>query len=69
MISFVYNVGVNIAVNAILFPRHYCDNIGIMEFVVRSMPISAIMKKFGSITEFLRHHNPDKSGPFGIAPQ
>lgn len=41
---------------------------GIMEFVQNSMPISAILKNFGSITEYLRHHNPDKKGPYEIAP-
>lgn len=41
---------------------------GIMEFVSNSMPISAILKNFGSITDFLRQHNPDKSGPYEIDP-
>lgn len=40
---------------------------GIMEFVQNSMPISAILKNFGSITEYLRSHNPDKNGPYGIS--
>jgi phosphatidylinositol 3-kinase len=39
-----------------------------MEFVDNSMPISAILKKFYTITEFLRQYNPDKSGPYEIAP-
>lgn len=40
---------------------------GIMEFVQQSMPISAILGNFGSITEYLRTHNPDKNGPYGIS--
>lgn len=41
---------------------------GIMEFVQNSMPISAIQKNFGTISEYLRTHNPDKNGPYEISP-
>ncbi len=41
---------------------------GIMEFVRNSMAISSVVKTHGSITEYLRLHNPDKSGPYEMAP-
>lgn len=41
---------------------------GIMEFVRNSMPISAVLKNHGSILEYLRLYNYDKSGPFEISP-
>jgi phosphatidylinositol 3-kinase len=42
---------------------------GIMEFCRNSMPISAVLKNFnGSISDYLRHHNHDKSAPGEIAP-
>lgn len=41
---------------------------GIMEFVRNSMPISAVLKNHGSILEYLRLYNHDKSGPFEIKP-
>jgi hypothetical protein len=31
------------------------------------MPISAVLKNYGSITEYLRVHNSDKNGPFEIS--
>jgi len=42
-------------------------NDGIMEFVPGAMAISAILKEFKTISNFLRHHNPDKSGPYEIS--
>ena len=40
-----------------------------MEFCRNSMPISAVLKNFNNtISDYLRHHNPDKSAPDGIAP-
>lgn len=40
-----------------------------MEFCRNSMPISAVINNFnGSISNYLRHHNPDKAAPGGIAP-
>lgn len=39
---------------------------GIMEFIKDSMPISAIMKNFNSITEYLKKFNPDHNGPYGM---
>lgn len=40
-----------------------------MEFCRNSMPISAVLKNYNNtIVDYLRHHNPDKSGTFGIAP-
>lgn len=42
------------------------QNDGIMEFVSGSMPISGIMKNHNSLSNFLRLHNPDDSGPYGI---
>jgi phosphatidylinositol 3-kinase len=41
---------------------------GIMEFVSNSEAVSAILKEHKSITQFLRFHNPDRSGPYEIAP-
>jgi phosphatidylinositol 3-kinase len=43
-------------------------NDGLMEFVTGAMAISAILKEFKSISNFLRHHNPDKYGPYEISP-
>ena len=41
-----------------------------MEFVRGSMPISAVLANFGnSLSSYLKHHNPDPSGPFGIKPE
>jgi len=42
---------------------------GIMEFVRNSSAISSVLKNFGSISEYLRHHCPDKTAPFEIAPK
>lgn len=42
---------------------------GIMEFVRNSMPISAVAKHFGTITEYLKTHNYDKTGPYEVSPQ
>jgi hypothetical protein len=39
---------------------------GLMEFVAGSNEISAVLVKHGSILNFLRHNNPDKSGPYGV---
>lgn len=39
---------------------------GIMEFVTGSMPVSAILKSFGSITNYLQTNNPDENGPLGM---
>jgi hypothetical protein len=39
-----------------------------MEFVRNSMAISSVVKNHGSITEYLRLHNPDKSGPYEMKP-
>jgi hypothetical protein len=44
------------------------QNDGIMEFVPGSMAVSAILKEFRTITGYLKHHNPDKNGPYEIAP-
>jgi len=45
------------------------QNDGLMEFVRNSMPISAVLKNFNnSIADYLRHHNPDRNGPYEIAP-
>eukprot|EP01039_Chlorochromonas_danica_P008751 gene8751-9645_t len=41
---------------------------GIMEFVLNSMPISAIMRNYGSIHDYLMKHNHDKNGPYEISP-
>lgn len=41
---------------------------GIMEFVLNSMPISAIMRNYGSIHDYLKKHNYDKNGPYEISP-
>lgn len=43
------------------------QNDGIMEFVSNSMPISAILRNHGSITNFLKIHNPEENGPYGIS--
>lgn len=40
---------------------------GIMEFVRNSMPISAVMTNCGSVLAFLKHHNPDKAGLYGVS--
>jgi phosphatidylinositol 3-kinase len=42
-------------------------NDGIMEFVSNSMPISAILKNHSTLANYLRIHNPDDSGPYGIS--
>ena len=42
---------------------------GIMEFVRNSYAISSVLKNFGSISEFLRAHCPDKTAPYEIAPK
>lgn len=38
-----------------------------MEFVRNSMPISAVEKNFGSVLDYLKHHNPDKNGPYEVS--
>jgi hypothetical protein len=38
-----------------------------MEFVSGSMAVSAILKEHKSISNYLRHHNPDKKGPYEIS--
>jgi len=44
------------------------QNDGLMEFVRSSMPISAVLKTYNnSIADYLRHHRPDKAGPYEIA--
>ena len=40
---------------------------GIMEFVTDAQAISSILKDFKSIANFLRHHNPDVTGPYEIS--
>lgn len=46
------------------------QNDGLMEFVVGSMPISAVQKHYNnSIGEYLKHYNLDKSAPYEIAPK
>lgn len=39
---------------------------GLMEFVAGSNEISAVLTKHGSLLNFLRHHNADKNGPYGV---
>ncbi len=39
-----------------------------MEFVRNSMAVSGVLRNFGSITDYLKHHNPDKSGPYEMSP-
>lgn len=39
---------------------------GIMEFVKGSNEISAVLLKHGSLLNFLRANNGDRSGPYGI---
>ncbi|CAM9876490.1 unnamed protein product, partial [Laminaria digitata] len=43
-------------------PRH-----GLVQFVSGSQPVSSVLSAFnGSILEYLRHHNPDPSAPYGV---
>jgi phosphatidylinositol 3-kinase len=42
---------------------------GIMEFVRNSMAISSVLKNHGTIIDYLKKYNEDKTGPFGISPQ
>eukprot|EP00968_Pinguiococcus_pyrenoidosus_P016574 scaffold1610_cov257-Pinguiococcus_pyrenoidosus.AAC.27 len=43
---------------------------GIIEFVTNSTPVSGVLAKFnGSILAYLKHHNPDPEGPYGVTPE